>query len=53
MEFSINVEIEIFIELSFLWLGLHVLFINDIKLLVKTLMLVIHDDVPVFIIKST
>ena len=52
VEVSINVETEVFVEFTLLWFCWVFIFINDIPLLVKTLMSVPSNDVSVFVIKT-
>jgi hypothetical protein len=48
MEWSFNIESELFIQLSFLWFALPFISINNVPLLVDLIVLVLNIDVSVF-----
>jgi hypothetical protein len=53
VERSLNIKTEVFVELTFDWLLLPFIFIDDIELLVDSTMFVVDLDVLVFSVKST
>jgi hypothetical protein len=53
VEWSFNIETEVFVEFSFLWIFWILISIDDVPLLVDLSMLVVDNDVSVFSIKST
>jgi hypothetical protein len=48
VEWSFNIEAEFFIQLSLLWRTLPFVSIDKIKLLVKSTMLLVYDDLSIF-----
>jgi hypothetical protein len=53
VEWSFNIETEVFVEFSFLWIFWILISIDDVPLLVDLSMLVVDNDVSVFSINST
>jgi hypothetical protein len=53
MEFSLNIETEVFVKFSLLWLFWIFIGIDDVPLLVDLSMLVVNNDVSVFSINTT
>jgi len=47
IEWSLNIQTEVFIEFTLLWLSWHSISIYDIPLLVETVMSVPHEDISV------
>jgi hypothetical protein len=52
MEWSFNIETEVFIEFSLLWLFWHFISVDDVELLVESSMLLVDDDVLALLVFS-
>jgi hypothetical protein len=52
-EISLNIETEVFVEFSLLWLFWHFISIDDIPLLVDTTVLLVDNNVSVLFIFTT
>jgi hypothetical protein len=52
MEWSFNIETEVFVEFSLLWLFWHFISVDDVELLVESSVLLVDDDVLALFVLS-